>query len=164
MQAPPGHPGAGVKKNFEHSHTDCIIPGSRKPMKKISKSELSMAENTGVVEYMERLARGAGIVHPDVVDRMKALSHRRDGTALCKYKNSIILKCNQTSSIVAAAFGTAYAIRTGEMFRTAVDHGAKTILQWSDGNALNLTETFGPDWVAGAWHRNEASWIGSINA
>ena len=133
-------------------------------MNKITEDQLSNPENSRVIEYMERLASGPGMVHPDVEDRMKELSRKIDGMALRKYKNSMIIKCNQTSIIVAAAFGTAYSIRTGEMFRTAIDAGAKTVHRWSDGKSLNLIETFGPDWVVGTWHKDEENWINSLNA
>jgi len=78
---------------------------------------------------MERLSRDSGIVHPDVEDRMKKLGSKLCGMALRKYKNSMIIKCNKTLSIVAVGFGTAYSVRTGELFRTAIDAGAKTTHQ-----------------------------------
>ena len=130
-------------------------------MKADSRLDITSETNAGIIEYMDQLSQGQGIVHPDVEQRMKELSQRLVGTSLRKYKNSTIITNDQSSSIVAVAFGTAYSIKTGRMFKNAIDSGAKTSHQWSDRTSLNLTETFGPDWIVGAWEKDEEDWIQS---
>jgi len=131
-------------------------------MKTIRKNKLSIPENAGVIKYLDRLARGSGMVHPDITYRMKELYDGLNGMALCRYENSIIIMCNQTLAILAVAFGMAYSLRTGAMFDKAINAGAETTHQWSDGSSpLNLM-TFGNDWIAGMWHKDEAVWISSV--
>ena len=133
-------------------------------MKEITANQLLNPENDGVIKYIEYLTHGPGMVHPDVELRMKELNKNLDEMALRKYKNSMIIKCNKTSSIVVVAFGMAYSLRTGNMYKAAINAGIKTIHTWSDGSSLNLIESFGPDWVVGTWHKDEADWIASLNA
>ena len=133
-------------------------------MKSISKSELSSKANTGVIEYMEKLSQGQGVVHPDVEERMKELSKNLEGMSLRRYKNSIVIKSDNLSAIVAVAFGTAYSIKIGLMFKHAINSGATTSHHWSDGTSLDLIESFGQDWIVGAWENNEENWIHSGNA
>jgi len=128
-------------------------------MKSITRSDLNLRIDRAIIEYMDHLAKGGGIVHPDVEERMKELSMSAKNLSLRKYKSSIVIKENQTLSIVAVAFGTAYSVKTGKMNQDAIDSGAKTTHQWSTGDSLNLNETFGPDWVVGAWESDEETWI-----
>ncbi len=133
-------------------------------MKSISRSELFSETNSGVLEYMDELSLGQGIVHPDVVERMEELRKNLEKMSLRRYKNSIIIKSDISSVVVAAAFGTAYSIKAGSMFYRAIDSGAKTSYNWSDGGSLNLIESFGRDWIVGSWEDNETDWIRSGNA
>lgn len=130
-------------------------------MKTVSRSDLTSELDAGVIEYMDQLSQGQGMVHPDIEKRMKDLSRNLSGVSLRKYKNSTIIKNNQSSSIVAVAFGTAYSVKVGSMIKSAIASGATTSHQWSDGRSLNLSETFGPDWVVGAWEEDEEVWIQS---
>ena len=133
-------------------------------MESISKEELSAAVNDGVIQYLEERSLGPGIVHPDVKERMIELIKNLEGMSLRKYKNTLIIKTDDLSTIVAAAYGTAYAIKTGSMFADAINSGAKTCHKWSGGGSLNLAESFGPDWVVGTWEKDEADWIQIGNA
>lgn len=113
---------------------------------------------------MDELGRGQGMVHPDVEERMKQLGKNSEGMSLRRYKNSILIKCDNSSLIVAVAFGTAYSIKTGSMFEQAIDSGAKISHQWSDGSSLDLAGSFGHDWIVGAWKKDEKTWIHSASA
>lgn len=130
-------------------------------MKTISLSELSLDINAGVIDYMEKLGQGRGIVHPDIEERMKEIGSNLDGMSLKRYKNSIIIKDDASPRIVAVAFGTAYSVKIGSMFEHAINSGARTTHNWSDGASLELTESFGHDWIVGAWERDETNWIQS---
>jgi hypothetical protein len=133
-------------------------------VKTITKSELYSAADKGIIKYMDQLSQGSGIVHPDVEERMKELSDSLNGMLLRKYRNSTVIKSNHDSTIVAVAFGTAYSVKAGSMFTNAIDSGARTFHQWSDGTKLDLIRTFGHDWIVGTWNKNETNWIQSGNA
>ncbi len=133
-------------------------------MEAISRKELAAEVNDGVIEYLEELGKGPGVVHPDVEERMKELSQNLKGMSLWRYRNAIIIKTDQSSTIVAVAFGTAYSIKIGSMLKEAVSSGAKTYHRWSGGGSLDLVESFGHDWIAGAWAKDETDWIRNGNA
>lgn len=130
-------------------------------MKTISLSELSLDTNAGVIEYMEKLGQGQGMVHPEIEERMKEIDRNLNGMSLKRYKNSIIIKDDASPQIVAVAFGTAYSIKIGSMFEHGINSGARTTHNWSDGTSLDLTELFGYDWIVGSWEKDETNWIQS---
>lgn len=102
------------------------------------------------------------MVHPDVEERMNELFRGLHSASIHRYENAIVIININTETIIAAAFGTAYTIRTGSMLDLANNAGAKTINKWSNGTTLDL-KTFGTDWVMGAWHKNETVWMNSVS-
>ena len=127
-------------------------------MKPISKEVISHESNTGVISYMQILSNSGGMVHPDLSEyfrqmkRTTTLSHR-------KHFRSEVLICNNTCEIRAVAFGTGYAIKVAHNIKLALKKNKKQVIEWSDGDNLNLTITFGEDWVEGTFDDAEAQWL-----
>jgi hypothetical protein len=144
-------------------------------MRPFARSELANPNNARFMQHIEHredapVERAASApaalppsVDPDVQERMLELNRKAADTELGIYGHCLLLVRRQTSSILAAAMGTSYFVRTGELIQWAVRADASTRKQWSDGTCWDLAEMFGPDWVAGSWHRDEAWWIASLH-
>jgi len=130
-------------------------------LKSISRSDLRADIDAGLIDYLDWLAQGQGVVHPDVAPRMRELAKSLDEVVLRAYANSLVVQDERGAGVIAVAFGTAYSIQVGSMFASAVKTGAQTLHRWSDGSSLDLVETFGPGWIAGAWENAEIDWIRS---
>jgi hypothetical protein len=133
-------------------------------MKLLSDEAIKNPANHYVIKYLNSLSKGPGIVHPDVQIRMSELGNNLIGMSVRKFKNSIVIVENSGSSIVAAAFGTAYLIKAGGMIENAIKAGASTVQKWTNGGELNLDESFDHEWVFGSWHNEEETWVKNGNA
>ncbi len=130
-------------------------------MKTFNKADLAHPDNKGVIAYLDELAIGGGMVHPDVDEKMRKLGGQIKAVTLGRYERSYLIVHDPTGLILAAAYGTAYSIRTGTMVNQAKQAGAKAIHAWSDGTVNDLAD-FGDDWVVGSWHEDEPVWMGSV--
>ena len=97
--------------------------------------------------------------HPDIVERV----WDQIGSALpmdcrCLVCGTPALVQPVSGILLAFCLGTAYCLRlSSELLEEAIKRGAKTSTKWSNGNVLDATQTFGSDWIFGAW-KEEVEW------
>ena len=140
-------------------------------------SLLASPENAGALLYLAhgRPAGEAGFGPPDsdvdrgrlgsnpaVVDRLwDTLNAGLPADARWLVFDSAALVHPASGVILAAAIGTQYALRLLPEHRAvAVAAGAELAHTFRTvGTTLELPETFGPEWVFGAWDEREPAWL-----
>ena len=99
--------------------------------------------------------------HPEVVDRLWEdlnLALPVDARWLVFDGPALV---HPAGTILAAAMGTQYALRLLPGDRdAAIAAGAEVVHHFQTvGTTLDLTATFGPDWVFGRFHERELGWL-----
>jgi hypothetical protein len=108
---------------------------------------------------------GAGS-HPDVVERLWSQLGRPlpgDGRVLVHGAPALV---HPTAGVVLAiGFGTRYALRLPRpRLEDAIAAGCEATVTWSDGTSTDLRDTFGGDWLFGAWCDQETQWLAELSA
>ncbi|MGI9324650.1 MAG: hypothetical protein ACR2PZ_05475 [Pseudomonadales bacterium] len=128
-------------------------------MKTIPKAVLANPQNALALDYHKQLSDQPGMVHPDIEERLGELQQLLKESQLLDLGRHQVVVLKPTSVIVAFALGTAYFINTGTQHQEALAAGMASNNRWSSGEVLDVSVTFGNDWVVGGWHANEARWI-----
>ncbi|MDG2346400.1 MAG: hypothetical protein P8M62_10220 [Opitutae bacterium] len=132
-------------------------------MKSISGRAFTVSENAGVLEYLEELSKGSGMVHPDISLRLVEIRKEIEGVSLRRCFRSQVLICPDSQVICAAAFGMGHAIKVGYHLQNSKEKGKKQKITWSDGTSLDLASQFGSDWIEGSFDSEEIKWLSDIN-
>jgi len=102
---------------------------------------------------------GAGC-HPEIVERL----WDQIGAALpvdcrCLIHGTPALAHPESGVILATGIGTQYALLlTSALAKEAILAGAKKTTVWTGGGSLDVQQSFGADWVLGAWLDRETGW------
>jgi hypothetical protein len=128
-------------------------------MKPVSEKVFAVNENEGVISYLKDLARGSGMVHPDVSGRLRELKEEVNDLILRRCLRSEVLLDVNTQRILVVAFGTGYALRVDQQLTNALTEEKKQKIDWSDGTSLNLEKQFGEGWICGSYDKAEVIWL-----
>jgi hypothetical protein len=128
-------------------------------MKPISDAAHSIPANVGVLGYIAELAKGGGMVHPDLSEHLYSLRKQAKGLALRKHECSEVLIGVESMIIHVAAFGTGYGLKVGEHLEEALEKGKAQKITWSDESCLDIPSVLGADWIVGSFDDDEAHWI-----
>lgn len=110
-------------------------------------------ENQGILRYIEG-STGTGL-HPDVLDRLIELA-AVSGCDRVSVRGTRLLVHRVTGVIVGCGLGTEYCLRVAGVPKGAWGRGS---IRWTDGERLNVRNTFGSDWIVGRFHDGEAKWL-----
>lgn len=98
--------------------------------------------------------------HPDIVarvwDELGSVVNPETRVIFCG--NPALI--HPSSGIVfGLAIGTQYGLQLPNgMAEEAIRAGAKSHTRWSGGKELDIQQALGPDWVFGAWLKQELEW------
>jgi hypothetical protein len=132
--------------------------------------------NRGVLGYLARSGRRPVLAapgdhpdpylragsHPDVVSRVwEELGPSVPDARRCLVHGTPALFLPVNGLVVAVALGTEYAVRLAPREqRLAIRSGATREHTFATaGSSLDLSTTFGSDWLFGSWRDEEAGWL-----
>jgi hypothetical protein len=102
--------------------------------------------------------------HPDVVERVwDELNKALPADCRCILYGTPALVHPVTGVVLVLCYGTQYCLRLPEgVLEEALRAGCKTSTRWTTGGETNIQEELGPDWIFGAWAKQEPDWCRTV--